>query len=72
MKKYREEVKNISTEYSLPLVLLQEKFEEATKKYGTEELLFDGIHLDMAGATLIANEWLKTFEKINEKKDVGV
>ena len=72
LKKYREEVKNISTEYSLPLVLLQEKFEEATKKYGTEELLFDGIHPDMAGATLIANEWLKTFEKINEKKDVGV
>ena len=72
LKKYREEVKNISTEYSLPLVLLQEKFEEATKKYGTEELLFDGIHPDMAGATLIANEWLKTFEKINEKKDVEV
>lgn len=72
LKKYREEVKNISTEYGLPLVLLQKKFEEATKKYGTEELLFDGIHPDMAGATLIANEWLKTFEKINEKKDVGV
>ena len=67
LKKYREEIRNISTEYGLPLVLLQEKFEEAAKKYGAEELLFDGIHPDMAGAILIANEWLKTFEKMAEK-----
>lgn len=67
LKKYREEIRNISTEYGLPLVLLQEKFEEAAKKYGAEELLFDGIHPDMAGAMLIANEWLKTFEKMAEK-----
>ncbi len=64
LKKYREEVRNISTEYGLPLVLLQEKFEEATEKYGAEELLFDGIHPDMAGATLIANEWLKLFDEL--------
>lgn len=72
LKKYREEIGNISTEYGIPLVLLQEKFEEAAKKHGAEELLFDGIHPDTAGAMLIANEWLKTFEKMNEKKDVEV
>ena len=67
LKKYREEIKNISIEYGLPLVLFQEKFNEATTKYGAEELLFDGIHPDMAGAMLIANEWLKAFEE-NERK----
>lgn len=69
---YREEIRNISTEYGLPLVLLQEKFNEATIKYGAEELLFDGIHPDMAGAMLIANEWLKTFDKMDVNKVVEV
>ena len=54
------EVKKIAEEYGLPLVLLQEKFDKATEKYGAEELLFDGIHPDTAGAMLIANEWLST------------
>lgn len=72
LKKYREELRNISTEYNLPLVLLQEKFEEASAKYGDEELLFDGIHPDAAGAVLIANEWLKTFNEMNGNKGVEV
>lgn len=60
VKEYRLEVKKIAEEYGLSLVLLQEKFESATEKYGAEELLFDGIHPDTAGAMLIANEWLST------------
>lgn len=70
VNEYRAEVKRIAIEYGLSLVELQERFEELAIKYGEEEVLFDGIHPDTVGAMLIANEWLKTFDKMNGNKDV--
>lgn len=66
VNEFRAAVKNISAEYGFPFLSLQEKFTEAAEKFGAEELLFDGIHPDTAGAMLIANEWLKVFDTLKD------
>ena len=64
VKEYAKVVKKIAEDYQLPLVLLQDKFDEAAVKHGGEHYLYDGVHPAAAGAKLIANEWLKIFRKI--------
>ena len=44
---------------------LQEKFIERADKYGVEPFLYDGVHPMIAGAKLIADEWLKLFKNKN-------
>ena len=39
---------------------------EAAEKFGGEHYLYDGVHPDVAGAALIAGEWLKAFEKMEK------
>lgn len=63
---YIEIVEKLAKEYGLYYLPLQEKIDEAAAKYGAESILFDGVHPALAGATLIANEWLKIFGKIEE------
>jgi lysophospholipase L1-like esterase len=59
--------KKIAEEYNLTFIPLQEKFDEASKKHGVENYLYDGVHPAPAGAKLIATEWLKVFQAEIEK-----
>lgn len=61
--KYAEVVKRLAKEYGLHFLPLQEKLTAAAEKYGASYYLSDGVHPAMAGAKLIADEWLKIFNK---------
>ena len=61
---YAKVVKKIAEEYQLTFIPLQDKFNEMAKQYGAEYYLYDGVHPSVAGATLIANEWLKAFKEL--------
>ena len=63
---YGKTVEKLAHEYGLYFLPLQEKIDEAAAKYGAEAILFDGVHPSLAGAVLIAKEWLTLFEKIEE------
>ena len=63
VKEYAKVVKKLANEFDCAFVPLQDKFDEAAKKFGAEYYLYDGVHPDCAGAKLIANEWLKIFDK---------
>lgn len=63
VKDYARVVKKLAEKYNLYFIPLQEKFERAAEKYGTEPFLFDGVHPNVAGARLIAEEWIKFFNK---------
>ena len=63
VKKYAAVVEKLANEYGIPFVALQEKFDEAAEKHGAVHYLYDGVHPDVAGGKLIAEEWLKTFRK---------
>ena len=63
---YAKVVKELAKEFNLPFVSLQDKFNEKAQKHGVEPYLYDGVHPMIAGAKLIADEWLKVFnDKIN-------
>ena len=64
VKEYAAKAKEIAMDYKLSFVPLQDKFNEMAEKYGAENYLYDGVHPNMAGAVLIANEWLKVFKQI--------
>ena len=64
VKDYAKVAKKIAEDYGTYFVPLQDKFDEAAKKYGVENYLYDGVHPAPAGAKLIATEWMKVFEKI--------
>ena len=66
VKEYAKVVKKLAEKYNLVFVPLQERFDEQAKKVGDDKLLFDGVHPSIAGSTLIANEWLKAFERIEK------
>ncbi len=63
VREYAAIVKNIAEEYGFPFVETQSFFESASKKFKEGELLLDGIHPNVAGAALLAEEWLKVFYK---------
>ena len=63
---YAKVVKKLAEEYKLTFIPLQNKFNEMAEKYGAEYYLYDGVHPSVAGATLIANEWLKGFKKLEK------
>ncbi len=67
VKEYAKAVKRLAEKYNLPFLPLQEKFDEAAKKHEARLYLADGVHPNIAGATLIANEWLKLFQEKIEK-----
>ena len=61
VKKYAAVIKKLAEEYGIPFVALQEKFDEGAAKHGAVHYLYDGVHPDIAGGKLIAEEWLKVF-----------
>ena len=61
VKKYAAVVKQIAKDYGAAFVSLQDKFDDAAAKYGPKPYLYDGVHPDVAGGKLIAEEWLKVF-----------
>ncbi|MGN1078024.1 MAG: SGNH/GDSL hydrolase family protein [Candidatus Gallimonas sp.] len=65
IKEYAKTVKTLAEEYGLYFLPLQEKLDEAARKYGAEKYLYDGVHPTVSGAGLIAEAWVKLFrEKI--------
>ena len=63
VKKYAKVVEKLAKEYGCAFVALQDRFDEEAKKYGEVHYLYDGVHPDVAGGKLIAEEWLKVFYK---------
>ena len=63
---YAKVVKRLAEEYSLPFVPLQEVLSKAAETSKVEYYLHDGVHPQVAGARLIADEWLKTFADISQ------
>ena len=63
VKEYAKVVRRLAEKYGLYFIPLQEKFDKAAEEYGVEPFLFDGVHPNVAGATLIADEWMKFFNK---------
>lgn len=68
VKEYAKVVKRLAEEYNLNFVPLQERFDLAAEKFGAEKYLYDGVHPTVAGAKLIADEWLKAFGSMVEKR----
>lgn len=64
VENYAKVVKKLANEYNLPYVLLQDKFREKAAVYGDEQYLYDGVHPTIAGAKIIADEWLNVFKRI--------
>ena len=65
IKDYAVIAKKLAEEYGLYFLPLQEKFDAVAEKYPTEVYLYDGVHPNIAGSRLIADEWVKLFtEKI--------
>lgn len=64
IRKYAKVVEKLAKEYGAYFVPLQKIFDEKSEKYGVKPYLYDGVHPNTAGATLIADEWLKVFKTI--------
>ena len=54
----------IAKKYGLPLITLQDKFDEACKQAPASYWLADGVHPTPMGHWIIKNEWLKAFHKL--------
>ncbi len=67
VKNYAKVVKKLANEYEIPFVELQEEFDRLAEIHGVKPLLWDGVHPDVFGATVIADKWFETFEKNFEK-----
>lgn len=64
VKEYAKVAKKIALDYNLTFVPLQDKFDDMASRYGVAPFLFDGVHPNIAGAKLIAKEWLSAFKNI--------
>ena len=64
---YAKAVKRIAEDYNLYFIPLQEKLSARAEQDGATNYLFDGVHPAMAGAKLIASEWLKLFKENIER-----
>lgn len=61
LKDYAKVVEKLANEFNLPLVKVQDKFDELAKLNGNEFYLYDGVHPNIAGADVIADEWYKVY-----------
>ena len=64
VREYANAVKELAKKHNLTFVPLQQAFDQASSKTNVENYLYDGVHPDVAGARLIADEWLKAYSKI--------
>ncbi len=60
---YAKVVKKLASEYNIPFVALQKTLDEYGAKYGTEFITFDGVHPNLTGAKVIADEWMKVYNE---------
>lgn len=60
---YAKVVKKLANEYKFPLVEIQNDMNKAVEKYGSNVVCKDGVHPDIYGMNIIADNWLKTFNK---------
>lgn len=66
-KDYAKVVRKLAEKYGLPFVELQKPLDDFAERFGNEKTLYDGVHPAIGGASVIADEWLKTFyEKIDK------
>jgi lysophospholipase L1-like esterase len=67
VKEYAKAVKSLAEKYSLEFLPLQDAFDKAAAKTQASDYLYDGVHPDIAGARLIADEWMNLYnEKIKK------
>ena len=59
---YAAVVRKLAQEYQLSFVPIQEKLSSMAEIYSDVEYLCDGVHPTIAGAKLIADEWLNIFK----------
>ncbi len=67
IREYAKVVKKIAEDYKATYVPLQATFDEMEKKYDSKYFLSDGVHPAVAGAKIIADEWLKAFKEEIDK-----
>ncbi len=68
VKDYAKVAFNLAKEYGLYFLPLQEKLLAAAETFGAEKILYDGVHPAVAGAGIIADEWLNLFKgEINKQ-----
>lgn len=61
---YAKAVKRLAKDNGCHFVPLQKAFDKATGNQTDARFLYDGIHPNPAGAKLIADKWLKEFDKL--------
>jgi lysophospholipase L1-like esterase len=67
VKEYAKAIKGLAEKYSLEFLPLQDAFDKAAEKTQASDYLYDGVHPDIAGARLIADEWMNLYnEKIKK------
>ena len=67
VKEYAKAVKGLAEKYSLEFLPLQDALDKAAAKTQAKYYLYDGVHPDIAGARLIADEWMNLYnEKIKK------
>ena len=60
---YAKVVKKIAKDYGIPLVELQDTLNAYGKANGSDFITFDGVHPNITGAQVIADEWLKVYKE---------
>lgn len=60
---YAKVVKKIAKDYGIPLVELQDTLNAYGKANGSDFITFDGVHPNITGAQVIADEWLKIYKE---------
>lgn len=61
---YARIAKKLADELGLYFLPLQSVLEEAAKRSSNKLVLSDGVHPNLYGTVVIANEWMKLFDKI--------
>ena len=64
IKDYAKIAKAVAERHNCPYIELQAHFDKAAQNVSPEYYLFDGIHPTVAGAQIIADQWLEHFEQI--------
>ena len=67
VKEYAKVVKTLASEYNLYFLPLQKELDNEAEKFGAEKILYDGVHPSIAGARIIADEWIKLFKEAIDK-----
>lgn len=65
VKEYAKVVKKIATDFNCIFVPVQEDMDKFAEKHGNQNVLYDGVHPDIAGAKIISNNWLKKVFDLN-------